>query len=280
SVLLPTFGLPISATYPLRCPSGKDSGMSGCGSSMMRAFDNGEHFAYGPFQSHEHGPSDDGKADRNFCQVGNEIFNEREVPIVETVACVNGHTEIVGDLCCLGEEVCMPQSQLAARRIRVLAGVKLNAIGTDLCGGTNLFRLGVDEERHLRNAGIEKACDHILYVRSMRDDIQPTLRRDLLASLRHQRRQIWSYLAANVHYTVIGGQLEIQLRLDDLLQQANVTVGDMAAVLAQVEYDSVGACHLADRCRVNGVGKSLAARVAQRGYVIDVDQKISCHIKV
>ena len=246
----------------------------------MRAFDNGEHFAYGPFQSHEHGPSDDGKADRNFCQVGNEIFNEREVPIVETVACVNGHTEIVGDLCCLGEEVCMPQSQLAARRIRVLAGVKLNAIGTDLCGGTNLFGLRVDEERHLRNAGIEKACDYILHVRSMRDDIQPTLRRDLLASLRHQRRQIWSYLAANVHYTVIGGQLEIQLRLDDLLQQANVTVGDMAAVLAQVENDSVGACHLADRCRVNGVGKSLAARVAQRGYVIDVDQKISCHIKV
>src|SRR5690606_17685099 len=188
SVLLPTFGFPSSATYPLRCPSVKQSGVSGCASSMMRAFDNGEHFAYGPFQSHEHGPSDDGKADRNFCQVGNEIFNEREVPIVETVACVNGHTEIVGDLCCLGEEVCMPQSQLAARRIRVLAGVKLNAIDTDLCGATNLVRPRVAEARHLRKAGIEKACDYILHVRSMRDDIQPTLRRDLLAALGHQRR--------------------------------------------------------------------------------------------
>ena len=67
------------------------------------------------------------------------------------------------------------------------------------------------------------------------------------------------------------GHLEVHAGLQQAAQRAHVPVLDMAAILAQVHGDAVGAGLLRqqrgmDRIRILG-----AARLAHRGDVIDVD---------
>ena len=67
--------------------------------------------------------------------------------------------------------------------------------------------------------------------------------------------------------------LEIQ-RLGDLgLQPRHVLVADMAAVLAQMRGDAVGAGLDRDQRGAHRIGMSAAARVAQGRDVVDVDAK-------
>jgi len=55
------------------------------------------------------------------------------------------------------------------------------------------------------------------------------------------------------------------------LEAEHVVVADVAAILAQVRGDAVGARFDGDERRAHRIGKGAAARVAQRGDMIDVD---------
>ena len=65
--------------------------------------------------------------------------------------------------------------------------------------------------------------------------------------------------------------LEIERLVDVGLQPRNVVVADMAAVLAQMGGDAVGAGGDRELGRAHGSGWRAAARVPQGGDVIDID---------
>ncbi len=58
---------------------------------------------------------------------------------------------------------------------------------------------------------------------------------------------------------------------DQIAHGADVLHLDVAAVLAQMQGDAVGTGHFGGQGGVHGVGIAAAARLAQRGYVVDVD---------
>src|SRR5690606_374119 len=77
--------------------------------------------------------------------------------------------------------------------------------------------------------------------------------------------------AGDPQHLVGGRQLEVERGLRRLAQQAEVAVLDVAAVLAQVDRDLVGAAELGLVRRRDGVGLSPTPRLPERGDVVDVD---------
>ena len=71
------------------------------------------------------------------------------------------------------------------------------------------------------------------------------------------------------------GHFEIELDLHQRAQPAHVLVLDVPAVLAQVHGDAVGAAQVRFRGRPDRVRLVRAARLAQRGDVVDVDAELN-----
>ena len=78
-------------------------------------------------------------------------------------------------------------------------------------------------------------------------------------------------LGGDRQHLVGDGHLQIHAGLQQRPQRAHVLVLDVAAVLAQVQRDAVGAGALGEQRRMHRIGIARAARLAQRGHVIDVD---------
>ena len=69
----------------------------------------------------------------------------------------------------------------------------------------------------------------------------------------------------------VGGHLEVQLDVHQLAQPPHVLVLDVPAILAQVHGDAVGAAQMRLDRRPHGIRLVRAARLPQRGDVVDVD---------
>ena len=104
-------------------------------------------------------------------------------------------------------------------------------------------------------------------------DVEPAFGGEFLAPLRHQAHRVRFGRERNPQHVVGRGHLEIQ-RLGDLrLQPRHVVVADVAAVLAQMRGDAVGAGLDRGERRAHGIGTRSAARIAQGRDVIDIDAK-------
>ncbi len=79
------------------------------------------------------------------------------------------------------------------------------------------------------------------------------------------------HLARDLDHLVGGRHLQVEDAAHRLAQQAHVAILDVAAVLAQVHGDAVGAGELDERRRPQRIGIRRAARLAQRRHVVDVD---------
>ena len=79
------------------------------------------------------------------------------------------------------------------------------------------------------------------------------------------------------HHLVGRGHLEVEHAAHGLAQEAHVAILDVAAIFAQVHGDAVGAGELDERRRPHRIGIRGAARLAQRGDVIDVDVELHAH---
>ena len=74
--------------------------------------------------------------------------------------------------------------------------------------------------------------------------------------------------------SVGGGHLEVELDVHELAQAAHVLVLDVAAILAQVHGDAVGAAQVRLDGRPYGIGLVRAPRLAQGCDVVDVDAEL------
>ena len=118
--------------------------------------------------------------------------------------------------------------------------------------------------------GVGEAA-HDLLQRPAGRDRQPALGRPLLALLGHQRAEVGLHLARDAQHLVGRRHLQVQHAAHGLAQHPHVAVLDVAAVLAQVDGDAVGARQLAQRRRRDRIGIARPALLAQRRDVVDVD---------
>ena len=101
--------------------------------------------------------------------------------------------------------------------------------------------------------------------------VEPALGRQLLPPLRHDAGRMRARLQRDVDHLARRRHLEVQ-RLGELrLQPRDVFVADVAAVLAQMRRDAVGAGLDRQQRGLHGIGMPPAARIADGRDVIDVD---------
>ena len=129
---------------------------------------------------------------------------------------------------------------LFGERVAPGAGVDFDHRRAHGCGGLDLPRLGGDEQRHA-DAGLAQLRDPRHQRGALARDVEPALGGALLAPLRHQAGGMRPGLDRDAHHLVGRRHFEIE-RLGDLrLKARHVVVADVAAILAQMRGDAVGA---------------------------------------
>ena len=150
------------------------------------------------------------------------------------------------------------------------AGVDLDHRRADFRRGLDLLRIRGDEQRDADAGGLQFGDDrHEMIV--LAHHVEAALGGHLLAPLRHDAGRVRPRLERDVDHLARRRHFEIQ-RLGELrLQPRDVVVADVAAVLAQMRRDAVGAGLDGQQRRLHGIGMPAAARVADGRDVIDVD---------
>ena len=134
----------------------------------------------------------------------------------------------------------------------------------------DLRRRAADEQRH-PDAGMLERMHHRLELRALPDGIEPALGGALGALFRHQADRMRLLLSAMRGHLLGRRHFEIERLVDLRLQPRDVVVADMAAVLAQMRGDAVGAGGDGELGRAHRIGMAPAARIADGGDVVDVD---------
>ena len=102
------------------------------------------------------------------------------------------------------------------------------------------------------------------------DHVQPAFGGALGALFRHQAAGVRLGFQGDVEHLLGRRHFEIQRRGDVVLEPRHVLVADMAAILAQMRGNAVGAGLDRHLRRAQGIGQPAAARVAQGGDMVDV----------
>ena len=106
---------------------------------------------------------------------------------------------------------------------------------------------------------------------SPRSDVEPALGGALLALLRHQAAGVRHVAQGDGQHLLGRRHLEIERPGQLALEPGDVGVGDVAAILAQVRGDAVGAGLDGQLRGAQRIGMAAAARVADGRDVVDVD---------
>ena len=101
--------------------------------------------------------------------------------------------------------------------------------------------------------------------------VEPALGGLLLALLRHQAAGMRHVAQRDGQHLVGGGHLEVERPGQLALEPGDVGIGDVAAILAQVRGDAVGARLHGQVRGAQRIGMAAAAGVADGGDVVDVD---------
>ena len=134
----------------------------------------------------------------------------------------------------------------------------------------DLGGLGGDEQRD-PDAGLVELGDRGRELRALPGGIEAAFGGALLAPLGHEAGGVRPGLQRDRHHLVGRRHLEIERLCDLGLQPRHVVVADVAAVLAQMRGDAVGAGLDRELGRAHRIGMPPAARVADGRDVVDID---------
>src|SRR5262249_24392362 len=101
--------------------------------------------------------------------------------------------------------------------------------------------------------------------------IQAAFGGQLFAPLGNQGGDVGPYLVSDLHHLRRGGHFEIEHRLTDAAQKLEISVLDVAPVLAKVNGDLPGSAQLGEDCCRHRIRIADAPRLPQGRDVIDVD---------
>lgn len=239
----------------------------------MLSLNDFEHVTNGLVESDEDGPRDDGKADGHFRDVRDRFAEKGEIVVVESVSGMNAESGLVRDLCPMREAPGLFLVRRLRRCVRVIARVQFDRVRPCIGCCLDLLCDRVHEQRDLLNARIVELRDHGVEPVAVCFDIETALGRYFLPALRNECREVGSYVAADVYNLCICRQLKVELSFYCLPKEANIPVRDVAAIFAEMKDDPARPGLFADRSRVHGVREGLAARIAKRADVVDVDEE-------
>ncbi len=154
-------------------------------------------------------------------------------------------------------------------QLAVAAGMQLDDRRAQHHRRLELARVGLDEQRD-PDAGVAQPGHHRLQMIVLAGRIEATLGGPLLALLGHDAGGVWAVLERNGDHLGRRRHLEIERDFELAHQSLDVRIDDMAAILAQMRGDAVGAGLGGDRRGTQRIGQLAAARVTHRGDVIDV----------
>ena len=117
------------------------------------------------------------------------------------------------------------------------------------------------------------AGDEILQGGVVRGDIEPALGGQLSALLRHQADLVRFGRQRDRQHLLRRRHLQVQRQVDLRLDAADIVVRYMAAILAQMRSNAVGAGIRRHARRAQGVWMVAAAGIADGRHVIDIDAK-------
>ena len=160
-------------------------------------------------------------------------------------------------------------TRMVMERMRIRTRVDLAEIKARARRGGDLPLVGVDEGAHGDPRALEPR-DGVLDARFLRGDVEAAFGGDLLALLGDEHRQLGLEPDGDRDHLVGGGHLEVELGAHDRLDAREVGVLDVAAVLAEVHGDAVGAAGLGLDRGLHGIGLVGAPRLADGGDVVDV----------
>ena len=132
------------------------------------------------------------------------------------------------------------------------------------CRHLDLLRVGGDEQRH-PDAGIVEPRDEGRQRIVLADHVQPALGGEFFAPLGHQAHRVGLCRERNPQHVLGRRHLEIQRLRYFGLEAGHVAVADMAAVLAQMRGDAVGAGLDRGQRGAHRIRPLAAPRVAQGG---------------
>lgn len=150
--------------------------------------------------------------------------------------------------------------------------MELDGIGPNRSRGFDLRKLGVDEERDL-DAGAPQRGDEGRERRDLARDIETAFGREFLPPLWHEAAGMGTRGKRYCQHLWRYRYFEIERRKRGRGQPRNVVVADVAAILAQMRGDGVGARLHRELRAAQRIGMAPSPRVAQRRDVIDVDAK-------
>jgi hypothetical protein len=239
-----------------------------------------EHFIHSLSEADENGARDNGVADVEGVEMGDVLKIFANVGVVKTVAGVDLKAALVG----VGGGAGVTREFLATREraggVGVVAGMKLDAVSAEMMRAIDLRGIGVDERADADLRGLELADDD--FKRSgISPEIEAALGGDLLAILGDEADFFGLEAESLLDHRRCGGHFEIEWDANFAGDITDVGFLDMAAILAQVHRDGIGAGLFADLRRLDhgGLwGEALTpvaiARFAERGHVIDVEAEV------
>ncbi len=130
--------------------------------------------------------------------------------------------------------------------------------------------VGIDEEAR-PDAGAIEPRDAVGQAAVVPADIEPALGGDLLALLGHQGGLMRLQALGDVEHLLGAGHFEVEHRLDAVADPLDVGVLDVAAILAEVGRDAVGAGAFAEERGGQRIGVHAAPCLSEGRDVIDVD---------
>ncbi|MCY1426269.1 hypothetical protein D9M71_420870 [compost metagenome] len=154
--------------------------------------------------------------------------------------------------------------------IGVAAGVQLDGRRADPGRSRNLTFVGIDEQGNLA-ADRAQALNRLVDALLLAGDIQSAFGGQFLTTLRHQANVGGADDLGEGEHFLGHAHFEVHPRLQDFLEDSYVALLDMPAIFTQVHGDAVGAGFLGIQGRLHRIGVARAARLAQGGYVVDVD---------
>jgi hypothetical protein len=154
--------------------------------------------------------------------------------------------------------------------VREAAGVQLDRVRAEVVRGAHGVVVGVDEQARAHPRGPQLG-ELAREARRVARDVEPALGGHLLPPLGDERDLVRPQPARERDHRVGAGDLEVEHRAHLAREPLDVVVLHVAAVLAQVGRDAVGAGGLALARGPHGVGLVAAAGLPERGDVVDVD---------
>src|SRR5690606_45332 len=159
---------------------------------------------------------------------------------------------------------------LIAFRMGIFAGVELYHRRAEPQRGVELALVRGDEQTDA-DAGVHETRYDGLQVIVLRSGVEPALGGALLALLGHDAGRVRPVAQRDLDHLLRRGHLQVEWQVGGGLDAPEILVADVAPVLAQVRGDAVAANPCDDLGRAHGIGVITAARVADRGDVIDID---------